>query len=293
MRQYRAINRMATAPDGGIYIGSIYRRDGNWSAGETAPVLRVTFKDTSLFEILTVRSRKSVDGSANGVEVFFSEPVDPTTVTPTTFSLTQYNYSLGARYGCGSVECQTKTPQVVSVTLSNDNRKAFLTIATPDTSIGASHFGTWGVGNNTTGVWTGPGNQDRTLRVTVNTAIRSASGSQLFYNIAWLGWHFQADTRFNPANTDTYPTVSLERPLSPARALAGAITVRSVPGAVEIRVDRNGPATVTLHTVDGALRRTVTSSTGMLRLDTRNLSRGIHVLRVRQGGAVHARTLML
>lgn len=293
MQLYRAINRMTTSPDGAIYIGSIYRRNGNWTAGPTAPVLRMTFRDTSLFEILTVRSRKSADGTANGVEVFFSEPLDPATVSTSSFTLTQYNYSFSARYGCSATECQTKTPQVTGVTLSDDRRKAFIAIATPDTSIGAAHFGTWGQGNNTTGVWTGPGKQDRTLRVTVNSAVRSASGSSLFYNIAWLGWHFQANTRFNPASTDTYPPLALDRPKTPAQALAGALTIRKLPGAVEIRVDRTGPVTVTLHAVDGTLRRTLSSPNGILRIDTRDLARGIHVLRVRQADAVHARALML
>ena len=54
--------------------------------GETAPVLRVTFKDTSVFEIMTMHSRKDAGGTANGVEIRFSEPVDPTTINTAAIS---------------------------------------------------------------------------------------------------------------------------------------------------------------------------------------------------------------
>src|SRR5690606_5074581 len=98
--------------DSAMYIGSIYRIDGNWSAGDPAPVLRLTFKDTSVFEILAMRSSKNATGTQNGVVVDFTEPVDPATITTGAVSLVQYNYSMGAAYGCNSTVCQTKTPTV-------------------------------------------------------------------------------------------------------------------------------------------------------------------------------------
>lgn len=290
-RQYRAINRMVTAPDGAIYVGSIYRRDGNWSAGDPAPVLRLTFKDTSLFEILAVRSRKSADGQQNGVEIFFSEPVNPATVTASSFTLQQSNFSLGANYGCNSTLCQTKTPTVAGVSFSNDNRKVFVAINTPDTSIGAAHFGTYGVGNNTKGVWTGPGKQDRTLRITVNSNVRSASGASLFYNIAWLGWHFQSNTPFDPANTDTVPN-----PTSIARGgddrLAAHLGVRVTRGAVNVTLGLPGQMTVSVYGVNGKLVAERTGA-GEVRFEAGALSRGLHVMRVRHDKATYTRSLML
>jgi hypothetical protein len=253
-------------------------------------VFRINLKDTALFEILAVRSRKNAAGTANGVEVFFSQPVNPATVTTTSFALLQYNYSLGANYGCNSILCQQKTPQVSAVTLSNDNRKAFITISTPDTSIGAAHFGTIGVGNNPTGVWTGPGKQDRTLRVTA-TGVTSATGSSLFHNVAWMGWHFQATRTFDPANTDVVPT-SLEGRSLEASRVASVLTMRNLGGVLDVRVNLPGRVTASVYSITGVLKHEQTSATGSFRFDTRNLGSSLHVLRVKQGGTVYSRSFM-
>ena len=119
----KAINRLAVSPDSAIYVGTLLH-PGNWPSGNPGPMFRITFKDTSIFEILAVRSRKSTAGTTNGVEVFFSQPVNPTTVTTSNFALQQFNYMLGANYGCNATVCITKTPQVTAVALSNDNRNA-------------------------------------------------------------------------------------------------------------------------------------------------------------------------
>jgi hypothetical protein len=281
----KAINRLIMSPDSAIYVGTVLKI-GNWPSGSAGPVFRVTFKDTALFEILAVRSRKNAAGTANGVEVFFSQPVNPSTVTTSSFALQQTNYSLGAFYGCNGVTCATKTATVTAVSLSADNRKAFLTIATPDTSIGAAHIGTIGVGNNGTGVWGGPGKQDRTLRVTL-TGVTSATGSPLFYNVAWLGWHFQSTKAFDPANTDLTPS-----PIARLKAerLASAITVRSLPGLLTVQVDQPGRVTVSVYGMNGALEQQRTGE-GSIEFDTHAFGPGLHVLRVKQAGTVYSRTV--
>src|SRR5690606_37823466 len=222
--------------------------------------------------ILTVRSRKSADGSANGVEVFFSEPVDPATVTTSSFSLAQSDYSMGAPYGCNGTVCQRKVAQDTSVTLSADNRKAFVGIATQDSTIGASHFGTLCVGNNTTGLWGGPGHQDRTLRVTVDAAVRSAAGASLYYNIAYMGWLYQAETRFDPTNSDLNP-VSIDAKAPVAKRIASAVSSRVLPGVFNVRVDLPGRVTASLYSADGALRaeRSSNGTAHEFNFDTRTL----------------------
>lgn len=287
-RAHRAINRIHTSPDSAIYIGSIYRRDGNWSAGETAPVLRATFKDTSLFEIMALRSSKNASGDANGVIIEFSEPVDPATLTTSSISLTQYNYSLGANYGCNGTLCQTKTPVVQGVTFSNNNTRVFVAIATPDTSIGASHFGTYGTGNNPVGVWGGAGNQDRTLRVTLANTVRSTGGAPLFYNIAWLGWNFQSPRTFDPAAVAVTPAARAD-----LNRLANAITVRPSGATLDVTIGLEGPATVSLYSLDGALKGRQSGATGSFRFETGSFSRGLHVLHVKQGAAVVSRRITL
>jgi hypothetical protein len=287
-RAYRAINRMATAPDSAIYIGSIYRRDGNWSAGETAPVLRVTFKDTSVFEILAMRSRKNATGTGNGVEIEFTEPVNPTTITTAAFSLVQYNYGMGAVYGTNSTVYSSKNPTVNSVAVSDDGLRVFVGINTPDTSIGASHFGTYGVGNNTPGVWAGPGNQDRTLRVTLGSGVRSAAGASLFYNVVWLGWNFQSNQTFTAGPVSISPAMRADMD-----RLSAAISTNSMAGTLNIQISLPGQTSVSLYSLTGELKAQQSGATGSFQFNTRALDRGIHVLRVNQGNAVVSRRITL
>ncbi|HEX2612545.1 MAG TPA: hypothetical protein VHO02_03010 [Fibrobacteria bacterium] len=289
----KAINRMAISPDSAVYVGTVLKI-GNWPTGNPGPVFRMTFKDTSIFEILAVRSRKSADGTANGIEVFFSQPIDPTTVTAASFALQQNNFLLSANYGTNSQNFFQKTPTVSGISFSNDNRKVFVAISTPDTSIGAAHIGKLGVGNNPTGVWGGPGEQDRVLRVTVDTTARSASGATLFHRIAWMGWFYQANTRFDPANSDLAPLanpVSI-RPGKGSGRLAATVDVRAVAGALEVRLYDGPAATVSVYGVDGKLVAE-RSGSGVVRFEAGALSRGLHVLRVRQGKEAYTRSVML
>ena len=284
----KAINRMAISPDSAIYVGTLLH-PGNWPSGNPGPIFRITFRDTATFEILALRSRKSADGTVNGVEVFFSQPVNPSTVTTANFALLQSDYMLGANYGCNTTLCSTRTPQVTSVALSNDNRKVFVGISTPDTSIGAAHIGTLGVGNLPRGVWGAAGAQDRTLQVTVNNNVKSATGASMFYNVAWMGWFYQAQTRFDPANTDV--TVSISKNIRPEAAkLASSLTIRSIAGVLNVDLDLPGQATVALYSVNGTLEEELTG-TGSFRFNTP--LRGLHILRVKQGSAVYSRPVML
>jgi hypothetical protein len=288
----KAVNRMAWSPDSALYIGTLYRI-GNWPGGEPSPAMRVTFKDTALLEIMAMRSRKSVSGDTNGVEIVFSEPINPATVSASSFTLSQLNYSLGAPYGCNSNVCQTKTPTVTNVSFSNDNRRVFVAIATPDTSIGAAHIGTLGTGNNPLGMWGGPGKQDRTLKVTINTAVKSATGGSLYYNVAWLGWFYQANKRFNLVADGLNTSVAPSRQ-DAIDGLRSAVSFHASAGQFEVRVDMQGEFSVSIYGMNGALKEVRSGSAGAFRFDTRSYGRGLHVVRVKQkGGASYSRPLML
>jgi hypothetical protein len=288
----KAVNRMVVSPDSALYMGTMLSI-GNWPSGATSPVIRLSMKDTTVFEILSVRSRKSVSGDTNGIEIFFSQPVDPTTITNSSFSLQQQNYSLGANYGCNSTVCTNKSPTVTSITYSTDKRKVFVAIATPDTTIGAAHIGTIGVGNNPKGVWGGPGAQDRTLRVSLASGVRSASGLAPFYLSAWMGWHFQSTVRFDPNNTDVTPSPTSILAQKPEVArLASAVSLQSISGVLNVRVDLPGAATVSIYTVSGALKAQQSGTTGAFRFDTRTYGRGMHIVRVKTATAAYSRALL-
>jgi len=284
----KAINRLAVSPDSAVYVGTVLNI-GNWPAGTAGPMTRLTFRDTAVFEILTMRSRKSADGTHNGVELFFSQPVNPATLTTSSVSLQQLNYSLSATYGCSNTVCTTKNPTVTSVTLSSDNRKAFVAIATPDTSIGPAHIGTLGVGNNPLGVWGAAGKQDRTLRATL-TGVTSATGATMAFTTIWMGWHYQATTRFDPTNTDTRPVALMERP---AERLAASLTLQRFSTGLNVQLANPGQATVSIYTLTGKLKATQSGASGAFTFDTRTFDRGLHVLRVQQGGAVTSRRVNL
>ena|GEM_PF-976508 len=290
----KAFNRLAMSPDSAIYIGTALNY-GNWPSGAMAPMQRMTLSDTSVFEILAMRSRKSVAGDTNGVELFFSQPVDPTTISNSSFTLQQQNYSLSAVYGCNGTVCQNKTPTVTGYTISNDKRKVFVSIATPDTSIGAAHFGTIGVGNNTKGVWGGPGAQDRTLRVTLGSGVKSQTGSALYFSTIWMGWHFQSTKKFDPANTDVSPVAGVTGILpqaGEASHLASSFSLRTLPGVLDVRVDMPGKSTVSIYSLSGVLKAEQTGVENAFHFDTRSLDRGMHIVRVKNGGTIASRTFL-
>jgi hypothetical protein len=290
----KAFNRLALSPDSAIYVGTSLTI-GNWPSGAAAPMQRLVLSDTTVFEVLAMRSRKSASGDTNGVELFFSQPVDPATVTNSAFTLQQQNFSLGGNYGCNGILCQTKTPVVTGVTVSNDKRKVFVGIATPDTSIGAAHIGTIGVGNNPRGMWGGPGAQDRTLRVVIGTALKSQTGSALYASSVWMGWHFQSTVKFNPANADLSPVgqvVGILPQTSGASKLASSFSLRTQPGVLDVRVDVPGKITVSVYSLSGALKSEQTGSEASYRFDTRSYGRGMHIVRVKSAGAVTSRTFL-
>jgi hypothetical protein len=289
----KAINRMTWSPDSAIYVGTLLNR-GDWPSGAAGPMTRIAFRDSAAFEVLAVRSRKNAAGDSNGVEIFFSQPLNPATAIPSNFALYQLAQILTANYGCvGSTgrPCFSQVPQVTGLTLSHDHRKVFLTIATPDTSIGASHIGTIGVGPNPVGVWGGAGKQDRTLRVDVSTSVTSATGEILFYYRQYMGWNWQSNTRFDPANTDVIPSPIRENTRVP-RHLASVISMRAFPGVLNVRVALEGKYTVSLYSVSGALREEKSVSPGGSRehnFNTQSLGRGVHIVRVKQGSTVYSR----
>jgi hypothetical protein len=286
----KAVIRMAVSPDSALYLGTMLNI-GNWPSGAANPVIRMTLKDTAVFEILAMRSRKSPSGDTNGVELFFSQPVDPATFTTSTFSVQQQNYSLGANYGCNSILCQNKTPVVTGFTISSDKRKVFVGISTPDTSIGAAHVGTIGVGNNPRGMWGGPGAQDRTLRITLGTGVRSEAGTSLYYSSIWMGWHFQSAVKFDPANTDLTPVALAGRTPEVSR-LASAVTLQSLAGGLNVRVAVPGRVTVGVYTINGVLREEQTGTTGNFRFNTTSYGRGMHIVRVKTATTAYTRALL-
>ena len=131
------------------------------------------------------------------------------------------------------------------------------------------------------------------VRVTVNN-VTSATGASLMYNVAFMGWHFQANTRFDPANTDLVPSPSAisGRAVGPgASRLASSVSTHTLGGILNVHVDLPGQTTVSLYKLNGGLQQEKTG-TGSFEFDTRSIGGGLHILRVQQGAAVYSRTVM-
>ncbi len=91
-----AINRMAEDPEGGIVIGTIAKISGNWPAGDKSPLYRLTAKSWgSAFDIRSVRALD------DGLELAFTQPVNPDSIRPEHFSVKSSRYIRQKEYGMG------------------------------------------------------------------------------------------------------------------------------------------------------------------------------------------------
>lgn len=106
--------------------------------------------------------------------------------------------------------------------------------------------------------------------------------------MAWLGWNFQSNMTFTGNMVSITPAqrADIDR-------LNAAVAVRPFGGALDVRIGTPGAATVSLHTISGELKAEQSGATGSFTFDTRALDRGVHVLRVQQGGATVSRRLSL
>ncbi len=118
-----AIQRLAWGPDGALYMACVLTIAGNWPGGNDQGIFRLAPKaNATVFEMKAVRSL------ADGLEVEFTQPVDPTTVTKAAFTaVKQWQYIRQAEYGQGRQPDQNLT--VSDVEVSADNLRVHLKIA--------------------------------------------------------------------------------------------------------------------------------------------------------------------
>lgn len=117
------VNRLAWGPDSALYIGGI-GSGGNWqhSGRNWYGLQRLKYNGQPAFEMLAVRAR------ANGLEVEFTEPLEPGTGwDPASYTVQQWWYQPTHEYG-GPKKDLERLP-VRSASVSEDRRRVFLELA--------------------------------------------------------------------------------------------------------------------------------------------------------------------
>ncbi len=239
-----AINRLAYGKDGNLYVGTL-TQGGNWPDGATMPLYRIKAKATATtFDMRVVRHL------ADGVEIIFTDPVDPATIAAGNFSVNQWNYTRGEGYGAGKGATQNRT--VSATERSSDGKRVHLKIA---------------------GLL-----DDYVLYIRASNVKAAVGGARLWNDEAWF--------TLNKFSTRTWdPTVSLAvEGNTPSLNLEGLIHQRLTGAGLEVSLNLEGEHSFALITLNGSRVRTA-SATGIAStvLATGGLARGLYLLEIRHG----------
>lgn len=236
-----AINRMAWGNDGALYVGSIMKIAGNWPGGDKTSMFRMTAKSTT-----TAFDMKAVRHLADGVEIIFTEAVDPNSLATGLFPVTQWHYDRQEGYGQGKSAVENRT--VSATELSADGKRVHLKIA---------------------------GLKDDYVTYFKLGAVKSATGASLWNNECWF--------TLNKLSTRAWDaSVSIADAPKAVSGLDALVLSRVTPAGVMVLIDLPGSAQATLRSLNGAAVGSA-SGKGALLVPTQGLSKGLYLLEVRQG----------
>ena len=243
-------NRMTWHPtQNAIMIGTLGTL-GNWPVSNAQPFYTFKFDDAAVaatFEFKAVHSR------ANGIEIQFTQPINPATAVPGSFLLTHYQITRKTGYGDGNDKITA--PAISQVLVSNDNKRIFLQVG--DIA-----------------------KIDRVLKI-VAPGIRSATGGTLFFNQTIFTHNWQSTEAWNVV-TD------LAAPSRMDRFIENHVAYRKSGGALLVSVTLPGEYTVSLCSLNG---KKVEEGTRVNQSEYAFGSgrQGMFILRVTQGGRAFAR----
>lgn len=237
--------RLALAPDSStLLVAGVGGNGGGWKYGNTYTSLhRLAPNAKPVFEILAVRSL-----DASRMEVEFTERAGAAAAAPASYTVTSWKNVAGPGYGSGH-KSDTKTLTVAGAALSQDGRKAVLTVQ---------------------GLAEG-----RIVRIKAGNALRSQAGDTL-----WSGFADYTLNAFGPAEPPTGIRIGAAgdggRPLRHA-LLGGGRDLRLAlpsPGAYRVAIlTPQGRTAASLECAGPAL----IPLAGMLP------ARGLHLLVIRDG----------
>jgi hypothetical protein len=206
-----AVNRLALNPKEDWFAAGTFLAQGDWPSGNPKPMYRVRFSSAGLpFEMRAIHSRQG------GIEIVFSQPVDPATVVAGSFSLQQWHYNRTETYGC-CIDQQGNPFAPASVKVSDDRLRVF--VASPVVTA----------------------SQDRELKI-VAGGVKSATGGSLFQSTAYFTHNYQSMAAFDPAVA-----------VAPRPAAASVLGATILPGSLRVRLELSGPWTVRLLDPTGRL----------------------------------------
>lgn len=210
---YAAINRMAAAPDGGIVIGTITRL-GNWPAGDNSPLFLLKAREqAAAFDFKAVRVL------ADGVELEFTQPVNPDSVSPGHFQVKSWRYIRQKEYGIGRQPDETRT--VMAAEASKDRKRVHLVLS--------------GLA------------EDRVLYIKA-VGVVSSGGKDLWNDESWFTLNAISARTWDPGST----TASARKVAAPAFAMA-ALSRQGILEVTFVRPGSAGPGDASPAIVDAAL----------------------------------------
>jgi hypothetical protein len=179
-----AINRMVLGPDGGILIGTLTRIGGNWPGGEKCPLFKLkALEKPAAFDF------KSVRALSDGLELEFTQPVHPDSISPAHFQVKSWQYIRQKEYGQGRQPDETRT--VIAAEASQDRKRVHLTLSAMP--------------------------EDRVLHVKI-TGVTSSGGKALWNNEAWFTLNAVSSRTWDA----DFPTAAAGAP-KPALAMEAAV----------------------------------------------------------------------
>ncbi len=117
-----AVNRLVWGADSALYIGNVGRM-GNWPSKRARfPIYRLKESGVPEFEMASVHSRKG------GLEIRFTQPVDPATILNANFYVKQFTYIRMSGYGQIRRPEKDSLKTVTATLISTDKKRVFIQI---------------------------------------------------------------------------------------------------------------------------------------------------------------------
>jgi hypothetical protein len=202
---------------------------------------------------------REIHSRQGGVEIVFSQPVDPSTAVGANFTLSQWHYNRTLEYGC-CIDGESK-PGVASVQISEDKKRLFIASTGATAAI------------------------DRVLKVVVG-GLKSATGASLFHGTGYFTHNYQSSVAFNAA------TVGVAGRNSRSNSMELAVGHTLLPGMLRVKVDLSGEYTVAIHALNGGLvEERKGSGPAEFSFSSQAGKQAMHVLQVKQNGQAYVRPL--
>ena len=254
---YAAVNRMAEAPDGSIVIGTLTRIGGNWPGGDKSPLFRLRAKDQpAAFDIKAVRAL------ADGVELEFTQPVNPDSVSPAHFRVKSWQYIRQKEYGQGRQPDETRA--VLAAEVSDDRKRVRLILS------GLT--------------------KDRVLHIKAD-GIPSSGGKALWNNESWFTLNAMTSRVWDATPAATAPRAAPSSLGMQAMSRQGILEVTFArpqglgrPGPARLE---SGAVDVALYSPSGARLALASGITGgsPIRFARRAAGPGVYLLKARMRGS--------